>query len=150
MGGRQPFHLPRHRAHSRARMAAQAEHRRWCGPHPRLAARQPLGLRGARMKVGVLGLWHLGSVTAACMVDAGCTVVGCDSDAAVVAGLNEGRAPLFEPGLDALLAKGVAAGRLAFSTDGAGGVAAADVVLVTYDTTVVVDDTDYSRVTIRG
>ena len=94
------------------------------------------------MKVCVLGLWHLGSVTAACMADAGCTVVGCDSDAAVVAGLNEGRAPLFEPGLDALLVKGVAAGRLAFSTDGARGVAAADVVWVTYDTPV--DDEDHA------
>jgi UDPglucose 6-dehydrogenase len=92
------------------------------------------------MKVCVLGLWHLGSVTAACLADSGCTVVGCDGDAAAVAGLNEGRAPLFEPGLDALLAKGLAADRLAFTTDAARAAAAADVVWVTYDTPV--DDED--------
>jgi UDPglucose 6-dehydrogenase len=92
------------------------------------------------MKICVLGLWHLGSVTAACLADAGCTVAGCDGDAATVAALNEGRAPLFEPGLDALLAKGIAAGRLAFTTDLGRAAAAADVVWVTYDTPV--DDED--------
>src|SRR5262245_45304107 len=92
------------------------------------------------MRVCVLGLWHLGSVTAACLADAGCTVVGCDGDADAVAGLNEGRAPLFEPNLDALLAKGIAAGRLRFTTDIARAAADADVVWVTYDTPV--DDED--------
>ena len=92
------------------------------------------------MKVCVLGLWHLGSVTAACLADAGCTVDGYDGDAATIAALNEGRAPLFEPNLDALLAKGIAAGRLAFTTDLARAAAAADVVWVTYDTPV--DDED--------
>jgi UDPglucose 6-dehydrogenase len=91
------------------------------------------------MKVCVQGLWHLGSVTAACLADAGCTVIGYDGDAATVAALNDGRAPLFEPDLDALLAKGLAAGRLVFTTDLARA-AAADVVWVTYDTPV--DDED--------
>ena len=68
------------------------------------------------MKITVVGLWHLGCVTAAC-----CSrhfqVTGLDFDAAVVAGLSAGKAPLFEPGLDALLAENAAAARLQFSTD---------------------------------
>jgi UDPglucose 6-dehydrogenase len=47
------------------------------------------------MKVAVVGLWHLGSVTAACIAAAGFEVIGYDEDAATVAGLSEGRPPLF-------------------------------------------------------
>lgn len=68
------------------------------------------------MKICVLGLWHLGSVTAACMADAGHEVTGVDPDAHNVHRLGEGKAPLFEPGLDDLLVQNVAAGRLRFST----------------------------------
>ena len=50
------------------------------------------------MKVGVAGLWHLGSVTAACLAEAGSKVVGLD-DAAIVAELQAGRPPIAEPGL---------------------------------------------------
>jgi UDPglucose 6-dehydrogenase len=69
----------------------------------------------SRPSVGVLGLWHLGSVTAACLAESGCEVIGVDPDPAVVAGLAEGRPPVFEPGLAELLARG--AGRLRFSSD---------------------------------
>ena len=92
------------------------------------------------MKVCVQGLWHLGTVTAACLADAGFTVVGQDGDASTVSALKEGRAPLFEPGLDAFVAKGLVAGRLAFTTDLAKAVAEADVLCVTYDTPVDDDD----------
>ncbi|MBU6409243.1 MAG: nucleotide sugar dehydrogenase [Verrucomicrobia bacterium] len=68
------------------------------------------------MKITVQGLWHLGSVTAAC-----CArhfhVTGLDFDPAAVARLNSGHAPLLEPGLDALLSAGIAAGNLSFTTD---------------------------------
>lgn len=91
------------------------------------------------MRVAVAGLWHLGSVTAACLASAGHTVVGVDADSSAVGGLSDGRAPVFEPGLDALLTEGLAAGRLRFSTDPAS-VADADVLWITYDTPVDDDD----------
>ncbi len=61
--------------------------------------------------VCVLGLWHLGCVTAACVADAGYRTIGIDPEAAAVAGLNAGRAPLFEPGLDDLLRRGAEQGQ---------------------------------------
>ena len=95
------------------------------------------------MKVVVLGVWHLGSVTAACVAEAGFDTTGIDFDAATVEGLARGAAPLFEPGLDDLLRSGLATGRLRFSTDAAN-VGDADVVWVTYDTPV--DEADRADV----
>jgi UDPglucose 6-dehydrogenase len=69
------------------------------------------------MKIGVLGLWHLGSVTAACLAEAGFSVIGCDPDAKVTADLAQGQPPLFEPGLDELTKAGLATGRLFFTAD---------------------------------
>ena len=92
------------------------------------------------MKVCVLGIWHLGSVASACLAELGFQVTGVDEDAARVEALNNGHAPLFEPDLDELLAKGLAAGRLSFVTDVSEGVAGADYVLIAYDTPV--DDRD--------
>ena len=88
------------------------------------------------MTVAVLGCWHLGSVTAACISAAGHDVVGFDPDAAAVAGLNTGRPPIGEPGLAELVAAGTAAGRLRFTTDIAAAVAGADIVWVAFDTPV--------------
>jgi UDPglucose 6-dehydrogenase len=89
--------------------------------------------------VCVLGLWHLGCVTAACVADAGYRTIGIDPDAAVVSGLNERRAPLFEPGLDDLIGRGIERKTLAFSSD-LSDAAACDLVWVTLDTPV--DDND--------
>lgn len=91
------------------------------------------------MKVCVFGLWHLGSVTAACLADAGHDVVGIDPDAQVVQKLSRGVPPLFEPGLDELVRTGLSGGRLRFSTDPSG-IAGADVLWVTVDTPVDADD----------
>jgi UDPglucose 6-dehydrogenase len=90
------------------------------------------------MNVVVLGLWHLGSVTAACMARHH-RVTGLDFDETVIAGLRAGRAPLHEPGLDALIATGLAAGQLNFAPDPAIA-ATADVLWVCYDTPVDADD----------
>ena len=68
------------------------------------------------MKIAVLGLWHQGIVAAAVSGGYGHQVIGADDDASRIADLQKGRAPLFEPGLDALLEKGVASGRLTFTT----------------------------------
>lgn len=102
------------------------------------------------MKVCVYGLWHLGSVTAACLAGAGHNVVGLDENADVVEALNQGRAPILEPGLDALLAEGIAAGRLRFTTDAAEATRAASVLWVAFDTPVSDDDVaDVGYVTSR-
>jgi UDPglucose 6-dehydrogenase len=91
----------------------------------------------------VLGLWHLGTVTAACMAQHH-VVVGVDDDPAVVAGLQLGRAPLAEPGLDELLAEGLASGRLTFTTEPGSVESDIDVLWVCADTPV--DDDDESDV----
>jgi UDPglucose 6-dehydrogenase len=91
------------------------------------------------MNVGVLGLGHLGSVTAACLAKLGHRVVGVDFDGARVANLSKGIAPIFEPGLEELIGRGLSSGNLRF----AGAVNDAkdiDVLWVAYDTPV--DDGD--------
>ncbi len=92
------------------------------------------------MNVCVYGLWHLGSVTAACLARAGCNVVGLDENREVVENLGRGLAPLMEPGLNELLNEGIAAGRLRFTTDVASAVEGASFVWVTFDTPVSEED----------
>ena len=87
------------------------------------------------MKICVLGLWHLGSVTAACCARH-FQVIGLDFDAAVIANLNQGRAPLLEPGLNERIAAGLAAKKLSFTTDPKIACIGADVLWLTYDTPV--------------
>jgi UDPglucose 6-dehydrogenase len=90
--------------------------------------------------VCVIGIWHLGAVTTACLADLGYTVVGVDKDSDKVEALNRGVPPLFEPGLQEMMAKNIAAGRLTFTTDLAEGLGDASYALITYDTPV--DDND--------
>ncbi len=96
------------------------------------------------MNVVVLGLWHLGCVTAACCAEH-FPVVGLDFDPVAVAALRSGKAPLFEPGLDALLQSGLASGRLRLA-DGAepAALVTADILWVCYDTPV--DENDAADV----
>ncbi len=101
------------------------------------------------MKICVYGLWHLGSVTAACLAEAGFTTVGLDDDARVVENLRQAKPPLFEPGLAELTRTGIDGGYLSFTTDKAAAVANADLVWVTFDTPV--DDDDNADVAfVRG
>ncbi len=92
------------------------------------------------MNVAVLGLWHLGCVTAACTAAAGHDVIGWDPDPAVIAGLNERRPPIAEPGLTDLLSTGVSSGHLRFTAHLADAVSTADVLWLTFDTPVDEDD----------
>lgn len=92
------------------------------------------------MKVAVLGLWHLGSVTAACLASLGHEVTGVDEDTAVIAGLAAARPPVFEPGLAELVASGMQAGKLRFTARAADIAPDTEVVWVTYDTPVDADD----------
>ena len=91
------------------------------------------------MKVAVVGLWHLGCVTAASLAAGGHDVAAVDFDPGPIGGLREGRAPVFEPGLDEAIAAGVKDGRLTFSSD-PGAVSDSDLVWITYDTPVDDDD----------
>lgn len=92
------------------------------------------------MKICVQGLWHLGSVTAACLASVGHQVTGLDLDAVTIANLSQGKAPLFEPGLDDLIRDGLARGNLEFTTDPEEAVAGAQVLWVAFDTPVDEDD----------
>jgi len=87
------------------------------------------------MNICVLGLWHLGSVTAACCAKH-FHVCGLDFDEATVANLNLGKAPVFEPGLDHQIKAGLAIGHLGFSTDSRAVCPPADLLWVCYDTPV--------------
>lgn len=91
------------------------------------------------MKVGVAGLWHLGCVTAACLAHAGHEVTAYDPDAENIKNLQSGKAPLFERGLDELLAEN----KIHFTHD-ASALAASDIIWITYDTPV--DDNDIADV----
>jgi UDPglucose 6-dehydrogenase len=92
------------------------------------------------MRVCVAGLWHLGSVSAACLARAGHDVVGLDPDPRVIEALSAGRPPVMEPGLPELVQEGIAAGRLRFTSDPADALRAVEVVWITYDTPVDEDD----------
>ncbi|MHB1557596.1 MAG: UDP-glucose dehydrogenase family protein [Isosphaeraceae bacterium] len=99
------------------------------------------------MDVCVIGLWHQGIVGAACLADLGCRVIAADHDASKVGRLNEGHAPIYEPGLDDLIASGLASGRLRFDADPAGAVQGCPHVLVMFDTPVNDrDESDLSEV----
>lgn len=69
------------------------------------------------MKIVMIGSGYVGLVSGACFADFGYQVVCVDSDAAKISGLMEGRIPIYEPGLDQLVANNVRAGRLTFTTD---------------------------------
>jgi UDPglucose 6-dehydrogenase len=67
-------------------------------------------------RIAVFGTGYLGATHAACMAELGHDVIGVDVDEAKLARLQSGKAPFYEPGLDDLLERNIAAGRLRFST----------------------------------
>jgi UDPglucose 6-dehydrogenase len=86
------------------------------------------------MKLSVIGVGHVGLVTAACMADLGHDVTGMDDDAGKIATLHAGEMPFFEDGLAELTRAGVDAGRLRFTTSAAEAVQGADVVFISVGT----------------
>ncbi|MDB5819317.1 MAG: nucleotide sugar dehydrogenase family protein, partial [Rhizobacter sp.] len=75
------------------------------------------------MKISIVGTGYVGLVTGACLAEMGNDVVCLDVDPRKIATLNSGGIPIHEPGLDKVVARNVAAGRLSFTTDVAAAVA---------------------------
>ncbi len=69
------------------------------------------------MRVAIVGTGYVGLVSGACFAHFGHDVICIDKDASKIERLERGEIPIFEPGLDALVAENVAAGRLSFTTD---------------------------------
>jgi UDPglucose 6-dehydrogenase len=88
----------------------------------------------------MVGLWHQASVVSACLADLGHTVRGVGDDTGVVAGLNQGQAPIYEPGLDEVIGRNLAAGRLRYTTDYADALRGATYAYLAIDTPVGPDD----------
>jgi UDPglucose 6-dehydrogenase len=86
------------------------------------------------MRATVIGLGYVGLVTAAGVAEWGHDVVGIDGDERRVRSLRAGRMPIHEPGLQDLVASGVAAGKLRFSAPSASAIAAAQIVFVAVGT----------------
>ncbi len=91
------------------------------------------------MKICVFGLWHLGCVTAACIAEHFPTI-GLDPNPAIIADLENNKAPLFEPGLSELLRTVKSQGKLHFTRDAQHAVQSSDVIWITFDTPVNDDD----------
>ncbi len=86
------------------------------------------------MRIAVIGSGYVGLVSGACFSEFGVNVVCVDLDADKIARLTRGEMPIYEPGLDQLVATNVAAKRLSFTTDLAGAVKDADAVFIAVGT----------------
>jgi UDPglucose 6-dehydrogenase len=86
------------------------------------------------MKIVMIGSGYVGLVSGACFADFGHDVTCVDKDATKIDALLAGRMPIFEPGLDHLVATNVTAGRLNFTTDVAAAVSGADAVFIAVGT----------------
>jgi UDPglucose 6-dehydrogenase len=86
------------------------------------------------MKITMIGSGYVGLVSGACFSDFGHDVVCVDKDASKIEALHAGRMPIYEPGLDQLVATNVAAGRLTFTTDLTTAVAGADAIFIAVGT----------------
>src|SRR6266853_380210 len=86
------------------------------------------------MRIAVIGTGYVGLVSGACFSEFGVSVTCVDKDAGKIGRLMRGEVPIFEPGLDQLVASNAAAGRLSFTTDLKAAVADADAVFIAVGT----------------
>jgi UDPglucose 6-dehydrogenase len=86
------------------------------------------------MKITMIGTGYVGLVSGACFADFGHTVTCVDKDESKIAAIRGGKMPIYEPGLDSLVASNVAAKRLDFTTDLAEGVKGADAIFIAVGT----------------
>ncbi len=86
------------------------------------------------MRVAMIGAGYVGLVSGACFADFGHVVCCIDKDEAKISALEQGAPPIYEPGLDDLVARNVREGRLSFRCDAAEAVAGADAVFIAVGT----------------
>src|SRR5581483_2758421 len=86
------------------------------------------------MRIAMIGTGYVGLVSGACFADFGHEVTCVDKDESKIAALHRGEIPIFEPGLDVLVASNVKAKRLGFTTDLTTPVAEADAVFIAVGT----------------
>ncbi len=86
------------------------------------------------MRIAMIGTGYVGLVSGACLADFGHHVTCVDNDAAKIEALRGGAIPIFEPGLDVLVASNAKAGRLSFTTDLPAAVGEADAVFIAVGT----------------
>ena len=86
------------------------------------------------MNICVVGTGYVGLVTGACLADFGMTVLCVDKDEAKIAALQAGRIPIYEPGLEEIVAKNQRAGRLRFTTDLKSGIQSALAIFIAVGT----------------
>ena len=86
------------------------------------------------MRVVMIGTGYVGLVSGVCFADFGHTVTCIDKDASKIERLRQGVMPIYEPGLEQLVARNVAEGRLIFAADGAEAIPAADAVFIAVGT----------------
>jgi UDPglucose 6-dehydrogenase len=86
------------------------------------------------MRIAMIGTGYVGLVSGACFADFGHNVTCIDKDASKIAALKRGEIPIYEPGLNQLVADNAAAGRLDFSLDLRDAVATADAVFIAVGT----------------
>jgi UDPglucose 6-dehydrogenase len=86
------------------------------------------------MRIAMIGTGYVGLVSGACLADFGHILTCVDSDSSKIAALKRGDIPIFEPGLADLVARNVREGRLAFSTELAPAVKAAEAIFIAVGT----------------
>lgn len=86
------------------------------------------------MRIAVVGSGYVGLVSGTCLADFGHEVTCIDKDEAKIAALRRGKLPIYEPGLDDLVAENVAKGRLSFTTDLAAALGGAEVAFIAVGT----------------
>jgi UDPglucose 6-dehydrogenase len=86
------------------------------------------------MRIAVVGTGYVGLVTGTCLADSGNTVTCLDINAEKIARLNRGEVPIYEPGLEEMVERNAAAGRLRFTTDTTAAIGDAEVVFLAVGT----------------
>ncbi len=86
------------------------------------------------MKISIFGTGYVGLVTGACLADVGHKVLCMDLDQGKIQRLQQGQIPIWEPGLEAVVARNIAEGRLTFTTDTAEAVAHAELQFIAVGT----------------
>ncbi|HUF75331.1 MAG TPA: 2-dehydropantoate 2-reductase N-terminal domain-containing protein, partial [Longimicrobiales bacterium] len=86
------------------------------------------------MKIAVIGTGYVGLVAGACLAETGNDVIGADIDEKKIARLNGGEVPIYEPGLEPLIERNLAEGRLTFTTDVPEAVRASDIIFIAVGT----------------